>query len=366
MSPSYDNSFGSFGTGGVNPGGGVGGARPINPGGNMMNSGPISSGTGDIMLTSTPERKSKKGLVIGVIVVVVLILAVVGAVIAFSGSGNKANVTNQLSDLQESYNSYVNYVIFGRDSNEIVDVSEILQNDPYFMSLDYGKRGDYIKEAGEKLKTLAEYYDQYNETMAKQADNGGTKNDEEGDETEAVEEDIEEEADGTDIEAVEESEAENYVETIKNGGIRVLRSFFEDYAGIEPLTDERMIEIYSSVGREAAVAAVDRRYSVSGAEPYINTYVDALKKYAYSYMDVLSRAEAAGCGLDGAALENCAAITENEKANIATEVYEIMRAERDLYSQAMNTLIELYDWFYESETAVLESSMGLIGDARKC
>ncbi len=100
MDSSQNNPFGSFGTGGVNPGG---------------FSSPMTGGASDdIVLTNNVPNKSKKGLIIGIIVGV---LIVVGLVVGFLVM-QKPGKINTSDILKNNFNHYMNYLLYGIDSTE--------------------------------------------------------------------------------------------------------------------------------------------------------------------------------------------------------------------------------------------------------
>ena len=74
--------------------------------------GPISSGSGDIVLP-TSEKKSKKGLIIGVVVGAIVVLCVsVALILNFGNFGSKQF---------DSFNVFANYFLYGKDSDEEIN-----------------------------------------------------------------------------------------------------------------------------------------------------------------------------------------------------------------------------------------------------
>ncbi len=75
--------------------------------------------TGDIKLTSTHPKKSKKGLIIGLIVFVIILITVGTIfVVSYIQSQSGANIHKDSVAIQNKFNKYANYVLYGEDSVE--------------------------------------------------------------------------------------------------------------------------------------------------------------------------------------------------------------------------------------------------------
>lgn len=151
MNPSYDNGFGSFGSGGTTPGGGVvpdGGAvsgGPVNPGGGVMSGNvmlggnpmtytgtpvgsggmpmnpmtpmtPMSSGAGDVIIGDAQGKKSKKWVVV---VLLVLVVLAIGAGVAWvvMNRGNTGSNVSKVS-LDEGWDKYYDLLVYGVKKEE--------------------------------------------------------------------------------------------------------------------------------------------------------------------------------------------------------------------------------------------------------
>lgn len=122
MDPSYNNSSNGAGSSGISSGGvgAVGGApmggAPVGGnvpagGSNPMMGAPISSGTGDIVLA--PEKKSRKGLIIGLIVGVLIVVGLVAGIFLTRGGG----IGGVNMSTEEAFNRYANYLLYGEESD---------------------------------------------------------------------------------------------------------------------------------------------------------------------------------------------------------------------------------------------------------
>lgn len=121
MDPSYNNSFGNVPQGGITSGGSAGvpaggimsggsGAGGSAGGGITSGGGysvPVSSGTGDIVLGGG-QKKSKRGLIIGIILGLVLVVGVVVGVLVLPG-------VLKTNDNKVAFNKYANFVLYGNE-----------------------------------------------------------------------------------------------------------------------------------------------------------------------------------------------------------------------------------------------------------
>ena len=141
MNPSYDNSFGSFGSGG----GGV--PQPIIS----------SSEAGDVVLdASGGQKKSKKLLIIGIVAIVFLVVAVL-AILLFSNPQKGGNNSNEvLSDAKIALNRYTNYFLYGENKTDEVSEDFGGLGDSYFMK--QIESFDGSMEYFENLKTYFENF----------------------------------------------------------------------------------------------------------------------------------------------------------------------------------------------------------------
>lgn len=97
MNPSYDNSFGSFGSSGV---GGASFGAPV-----------VSSGGGGVV--SGGQNKAKK--IVVVVVLFLLVVALFCGVIYFTMSKDKGGVSNVITG--DAYLRYANYLLYGEDKD---------------------------------------------------------------------------------------------------------------------------------------------------------------------------------------------------------------------------------------------------------
>ena len=101
MNPSYNNSFGSFSSGGAVPGG-------------LSN----SSAGGDIILAGGENtKKSRKGLFIGLAAVAVLLIIGLFALLTMNGGGG----VDVSTSAKESFNAYANYLLYGEESTAKIE-----------------------------------------------------------------------------------------------------------------------------------------------------------------------------------------------------------------------------------------------------
>ncbi|MBR0465650.1 hypothetical protein IJJ02_02600 [Candidatus Saccharibacteria bacterium] len=104
MDPSYSSPAPSAGAGGQPQ-------QTVFGAGDMQ--APVSSGTGDIVLA--PEKKSRKGVVIALIVGLLIIGGIFAAIFLMRGGGGSVNVNE---DTKLAFNKYANYLLYGEDSDQ--------------------------------------------------------------------------------------------------------------------------------------------------------------------------------------------------------------------------------------------------------
>lgn len=122
-------------------------AQPVQP---IQPAQPVSSGTGDIVLA--PEKKSKKGVIIAIIVALVLAGALLAVAFATLGGGGNSGVSG---DAKTAFNRYANYLLYGEDSDKELegeyDVDEI-----YYLDDIMTEDIDYTEEVRETLEVADE------------------------------------------------------------------------------------------------------------------------------------------------------------------------------------------------------------------
>ena len=331
MNPSYDNnSVGNFNSGGMNPGGVVGANQPVMP---MQQ--PISSGTDDIILSGDGTGlKSKKGLIISVIVALV-VAVVIGVVVALMNSGIFAKSEQEKeSNLAAAFNSFANYVMYGEESTEKVNFSDISSSAPYFMDLAYDEREEYIEKAQEKYDNLEAAYYEY------------MGYDENGELVGIDEEEVVEE-ENNENESNDEDEILEMYKSVYGSidGIDILESYYVDYASVEPFTEEELVDYYTNNGIIATRDLVDKRYQIfdyAESNEYLNMLFYALKNYWNKEVDYIVGADNNNCISDKSIIENCYSQGEEGQLKFQTELSEVINAQTNFYSNTVLTMESLY------------------------
>jgi hypothetical protein len=117
MDPSYNNSFGSQApiVSGPISSGAISSGSAGAPAG-TFGSTPLSSGTGDIILGSGKQAKSKKPIIVAVISVVVMLIIALMALIIINSSKENDKINNR-----NAINNYIEYFVYGTEGENIVD-----------------------------------------------------------------------------------------------------------------------------------------------------------------------------------------------------------------------------------------------------
>lgn len=163
-------SMGYAGPAGVNVGGGMGYAGPAggNTGGGMGYAGPatqVSSGTEDIVLSSGEEKKSRKGVLIAVVIVVMLILGVgifalmQGGLFSLGGSNvvdSKTEMTREdlasaMADINYDLLLLINYYndTLKRNEQDVSDSSLIAYSETFIDEME-----DKIQKVQDEIDSL--------------------------------------------------------------------------------------------------------------------------------------------------------------------------------------------------------------------
>ena len=138
MNPSYDNSFGSFSSGGA--------------GSSMSVSGPISSGDGDVPLVM--EKKTKKWPLVLLGFLFVVALAV--GLISMAMPKEQGNSAVDAKNYQEAFNLYANYYLYGEAKTDEITAEYNETKESYLNNLI-----DEDNVPSEYLDNLVNYYAEF-------------------------------------------------------------------------------------------------------------------------------------------------------------------------------------------------------------
>ena len=97
MDSSQNNPFNSFSSGGTGPNG---------------FSSPATFGTGDDIILNSSPKKSKKGLIIGIVIAAVVLIGIGAAYLLLRGNGTLSTSNTG----KENFYRYINYLLYGEDS----------------------------------------------------------------------------------------------------------------------------------------------------------------------------------------------------------------------------------------------------------
>ena len=202
MGPSYNDSFGSFSSGGGGLSSGDSGGIFSGKSDKRSNVEQNSFDNQDIVLTPTPvnERKSSKKWAI--VLLAVLAVAAIGLGIWWLIS--RGNLGGSSLSLPASFNKYANYLLYGKDSTEKIgryDGANFL----YYFD---GKNIDFVSDDSE-LAELKDYYKKLTDDLSV----------------------FEEKASKSNLEASVESDVEEYVENAEDY-FTLRQTFFPDELSI--------------------------------------------------------------------------------------------------------------------------------------
>ena len=137
---------------------------------------PAAPNMGDIILSDTPPQKSKKGLIIWLIVLAITLITIgVIFVIFYIQPQSDTNIHKDPATIQNKFNKYANYVLYGEDSAEQIQdfktenvyaIDENTDNNTFLKNADnlYSAfledfiGSDYDGKASTSLLSTNEYY----------------------------------------------------------------------------------------------------------------------------------------------------------------------------------------------------------------
>lgn len=238
------------------------------------------------------RKKSKKWLV--VLIVVLLFAAVAGGVFAVWKSGVLGDSKDGYRPtIRESFNEYVNYVLYGLDSKTDIDYDSLVFIEPYFYSIrdDDTLLKQYIEVANDKFISFSELYS-------------------------------------------EENGAYN---------IDALLVYFQEYPGIQGITDSELAAEYMDVGVDETKNLIYKKYSLNNSDEYLNDYSLGLRQLAEFQLGLIVKASEKGClGENG-----CYVISDEEQMQWEQIVGKIDDAIYKMNENASGVLDELYTEIYE-------------------
>ena len=286
--------------------------RQVPPSGGMMSQQPIIASGPDEMALSGAEGaggagKSRKGVIVLIILIVLFALVGGGFWLWQSGMlGGNEGQSQQVSDLQERYNSYVNYVLWGVESSgkpELNATGEVVN--PYFEDLqsDETKLDTYMSLAGVKFDALKQAYEK-----------------KEGDKLDLV----------------------------------VLKSYFEDYAGIKLISQDEMIDGYSMDGENVMKNNINKEYQVVSGEEYLTEYTKKVKELSLFELETIMNIDKAGCLKDEKIVTNCYQMSETDEEKRGKMITDVTEAYYALKNEAFDVIRVLYNELYSGEGGDVE------------
>ena len=253
---------------------------------------PMSSDAGDDIVLAGAEKKKPKLSTI-IIVAFAVLFAVVVLVLAITRTiGGGPDKVSDSSDVKKAFNSYVNYVMWGKESDEEVNMDEFDGNTLYYLKLSGGELDHYL------LK-VQDLYDMLNSS---------------------------------------------YSSTGEMTDISALNVFFHDYVAMLPLTIEEIGEEYALRGKEATQDLIDERYNKNKATGILlSDYIGKEKELLELYMRIVMDANNSGCVEISTLNKGCYSLTKEELGAVETKLFDLTNIQDSMYFSAMETLRHIYD-----------------------
>lgn len=223
---------------------------------------PAAPNMGDIILSDTPPQKSKKGLVIALVLATLVLVGVGVGVMLLS----KKNTANEIAKSKDTFNVYANYLLFGDSVDNAIDVG-LNDTEGAIYALDC------------KNKTQIECKEFFEEAK-KLLDNFGNSNYKEG----LSEEDT--------------LEVENYF------------SIFDEYYNyivFGEMNDDAILALYVENGYDGSIKYVEKYYSdlVNSDDTFLVNYGNYGIAKTKILIDNIRELDQAGCIVDGQNDQEC-------------------------------------------------------------
>lgn len=313
MDPTQNkDSFDSFGPGGNNTGGPVGGqavnsAMPVggfrqagvNPmisnAPNQMNSfGPATEG--DIVLNDGSAQKQSRIpiVILAVLIVAVIVVVIVVLIITQGSKGGGVSATDE----REAFNSYANYILHGTESKEDLDEETIKYSEPYFEQLKTNELSNYLEMAEKKYDTFYKIY----------AINGN-----------------------------------------RNSAMRDLANYYQKFASIIPLTTSEIIDTYYDNGAIAVNNLINSRYKVIEMnESGVSAYVRALERKDRFIMQIAEAADLAGCIISEKFTSSCYDLNDSQRQVMVENEKDVINYSWNISDSAWLALNSIYNNVYDT------------------
>ena len=246
--------------------------------------------TGDVVLVPDAPVKSgkKKWVVIGFVSLIVVMLGVAVVLFFVMNSQNGGRVS------KKAFNEYANYVLFGKESDEDFDI-EMIGDKPYFLTLNDNSIEQYLKIADGKYWKFEEAY----------YANGGTED------------------------------------------VGLLKSFYQDYAAIRPLSDKEIANLYIDGGEPLVKSKIKERYMLKGVYQDLYYYADFLDDFSALILGFMPKVDDIECISKNGLTEDCYNMTEEESVLMEGYMLVMMRIYNKIYRNARQTLLSVYDNLYD-------------------
>lgn len=259
----------------------------------------VASG-GDVVLDGGASRKK---FLVKIISIGLLVLVICGILIYFivnNITNDRAASNVSVSPVKESFNKYVNYVLSGEDNGKGVDKTFIESSVPYFESLDNTEKEKYVEIASQKFENFSElYYDELG---------------------------------GYSLEDIE--------------------TYFEQYASINPFTENDIIIEYVAEGKERTQDTVNSLFNsirLSDMNEKLDQYIDAEKLLAKTWLSIIINADEAGCVDTSEIVPGCYKVSNEEQSEIARLRDLINSLSFSMESKAKSSLSMIYGEIYGIE-----------------
>lgn len=273
---------------------------------------PVSSGKGDIILAPSGEKGKNKGLMIAGVVAVAIILAVgIGAMIGLGGGEKGSNggagagsSTGALlrDDEKSMFNLLANLFVFNDKSDKNIDMEELMNSSSY---------------AIEVFGTDSKYYE--------------------------------------DLKYQTEAFSEKYLPKRDNDAQAAIVSlyYYYDLAMIRTMTEEEIVDIYLSSGKNEVLKRSERLFEDVESSSDAQRYVEAKRNMIDMMVSRLDWLNEAGCIVGGAIDSGCAEQVQDnwDYSGYLENQRVIYSIESDMKTMAVNSMISLYYNVYDIDNA---------------
>lgn len=290
------NSFGANRTGYSRTNPSQGYSRPGGYGAGFGSAGLGAISGEGVTINNRSGGRSRRGAIIALVAFIVIAIIGIGAWVV-SSSGTGGGGTASVASVKSAFNRYINYVVYNVDSEEDFDFDEASYAAPYLANIDEGLKEDFLVEADE---LFADFSGKYYEA-------GGV------------------------VDADE------------------MKAVLQDYWRVKIFSEEELISAYLSSDYETVESAIFESNDFEDGSAHLTLYINAIKDYEYSNLEMIVNADMAGCISDNKIKDNCYTLPDDLSASMAESYNARMVSQEELFNLGYRFFDMIHQQVYDGD-----------------